>query len=91
MKVLNIFFIASLTFLTMSCALSLIDYDRDINFARLRTFAWLPVEVQENELVIKNIKGAVNRELEAKGFMKNEGNPDFLIAIRGKKEKKRGV
>ncbi len=93
MKILNIIFIVSLTFLTMSCALSLIDYDydydREANFARLRTFAWLPVELQANALVIKHIEVAVNRELEAKGFMKNQENPDFLIAIHGRKVRKR--
>ena len=93
MKVLNIFFIVSLTYLTMSCAQFSInyDYDRDINFARLRTFDLLPVKVKTNELVIKHFERAVNRELEAKGFMKNQENPDFLIALHGKKVRKRGI
>ena len=93
MKVLNIFFIVSLTYLIMSCAPFSIDYDydRDINFAKLRTFDFLPVKVKTNELVIKHFERAVNRELEAKGFMKNQANPDFLIAIHSKKVKKRGV
>ena len=92
MKALNILFIVILTYLTMSCAMLITDYDydydREANFARLRTFAWRQVKVPANALVIKHIKGAVNRELEAKGFMKNKANPDFLIAIRGKKVKK---
>ncbi len=93
MKVLNIIFLVSLTYLTMSCALLSIDYDydRDANFARLRTFDWLPVELQEHALVIEHITETVNRELEAKGFMKNQKNPDFLIVIRDKKVKKRDV
>ena len=89
MKTLSILFIVSLTFFTMSCAqLSLdydYDYDRGTDFARLRTFNLLPVRVQASELVIKNIKEAVNKELEAKGFMLNQASPDFLIAIHGKK------
>ena len=90
MKVLNIFFIASLTYLMMSCAPVYVDYDYDgeANFARLRTFAWHQVKVPANALVIKHIKGAVNSELEAKGFMKNKANPDFLIGLHGKKVNK---
>ncbi len=93
MKVLNIIFLVSLTFLTMSCALLSIDYDydRDANFARLRTFDWLPVELPEHALVIEHITETVNRELEAKGFMKNQKNPDFLVVISGRKVKKKGV
>ena len=65
------------------------DYDRDANFARLRTFAWLPVKVNASELLIKDIKGAVNIELEAKGFMQNKAHPDFLIAIHFKRMKRK--
>ena len=40
MKVLNIFFIASLTYLTMSCELFLVDYDydRDDKFCQPENF-----------------------------------------------------
>ena len=40
-------------------------------------------------MVKKHIIGAVNKELEAKGFIRNKENPDFLIAIGGKKVRKR--
>ncbi len=95
MKVLNILFIVSLTYLTMSCAILITDYDydydREANFARLRTFDWSGVNVPTSELVKKHIEGAVNRELEAKGFIRNQANPDFLIGLHGKKVRKTEV
>jgi len=65
-----------------------IDYDRDVNFAKYKTFKWIPHKPKvrprrllNHSLVEKRIKSAVERELSAKGCQKaTGGKPDFLIA-----------
>lgn len=76
----------------MSCATVNItyDFDQEANFAGIKTYDWLPVpeKAYDNELIIKRIKHAVNRDLQAKGLQMTKDNPDIVIAIRGGKEKK---
>jgi hypothetical protein len=99
-KKIRFFLIIGVLFYTTGCYLYPIKdiyyvYDKKVNYASLRTFDWLPVptkarmETRESMLIINQIKGAVNRELEAKGLKVNSSNPDFLIAfLHGGKEKK---
>ncbi len=66
------------------------DYDRQVNFADLKTFDWIPVPEKAgiNSLVVQRVKKAVNAELQAKGLMMASNSPDFLIAQHlGKKDK----
>ena len=60
------------------------DYDKQTNFAGLKTYDWLPVpkEVKIDTLVQDRIKNAVNSELEAKGLRMTSDTPDFLIAMQ---------
>ncbi len=72
------------------------DYDQDTNFARYRTFDWLPKPGPRapgrqilNPFMVERIKTAIENELIAKGYVKNtEGKPNFMIAIHaGAKDK----
>jgi uncharacterized protein DUF4136 len=58
------------------------DYDTGANFAALKTFAWMPAtgNAAADELVVKRIRGSVDRQLQAKGRAP-ANNPDFLIAM----------
>lgn len=92
MKKFCTFFILCLMVLTTSCSIITVsyDYDQEADFTRLATFDWLPIPIKArtNELTVKHVKRAVNRELEAKGFKRNPANPDFLIALHVRREKK---
>lgn len=78
--------------LVVSCATFDInyDYDPEFDFAVLKTYDWMsiPKKHRANELTIKHIKSAVNRELRARGLTMTSENPDVLIALHGGKEKK---
>ena len=92
MKKLYAFIVLCSLILTTSCSIITVSYDYDLeaNFTRLRTFDWLPIPIKAraNELNVKHIKRAVNRELETKGLKRNSANPDFLIALHIVEERK---
>jgi hypothetical protein len=66
------------------------DYDRGVNFASLQTYDWVPGRPTstEYELALKRFEHEVDAQLQAKGFRKDPGNPDFVIAIHGSKQTK---
>jgi len=68
------------------------DYDKQTNFAGLKTYDWLPVprEVKVDTLVQDRIKNAVNSELEARGLRMTSDEPDFSIAMHAGTEEKVG-
>ena len=82
----------------MSCSRSLVksDYDREINFAKYKTYNWMeeptdsPTQdrIVRNTLFEKRLKSAVDAELQAKGFRKQTNKPDFLIGYYVKVEDK---
>ncbi len=65
------------------------DYNEGFDFSRLKTFAWLeqpekPFEYLTNPIanrqqLDKQIKEAVNRELERRGYLRTFENPDFSV------------
>jgi hypothetical protein len=65
------------------------DYDQDIDFAKYKTFDWLPKRGPKapgrqflNPFMAERIKGAVEDELAAKGYVQDtEARPHFAIAI----------
>lgn len=92
MRAPSAFLIFAFAFLAMSCAPSVsvkYDYDKETDFASLKTFDWLPVPttavgsvkaaVERNSLLDKRVKTAVNEQLVAKGLTQNAGNPDVLV------------
>ncbi len=65
------------------------DYNKYANFARLRTYDWLPFtandEDRQNEKIdsisLRRIRTAVSNQLASKGLEVSSENPDFLIAV----------
>jgi hypothetical protein len=66
------------------------DYDVDSNFNAFKTYAWMPrtvtnasgsatTAIQSNTLLDKRIEGAVDAQMQAKGFVPNQENPDLLV------------
>jgi hypothetical protein len=66
------------------------DYDRQADFSKLKSYAWLAQSFdatsttarqaqQQNSLFYKRLKTAVNSVLEAKGYVIDTEDPDFVI------------
>lgn len=62
------------------------DYDRDVRFGELKTFAWLAKATPEtandpitNSIVEKRFRRAISDGLSAKGYRFAEDNPDFTV------------
>jgi len=61
------------------------DHDPKADFGKLRAYSWMAREksdnpVVDNTLVVNRIKGAIDRELAAKGFRRADGgSPDFVV------------
>jgi hypothetical protein len=66
------------------------NFDPEADFARIKTFDWLPGPEKEgpNELAIKQIEYAVNRQLQARGIVQSSENPDMLISVQTGKERR---
>jgi len=93
MKALHAFLVLFLICLIVSCA-SIYgvehDYDKQVDFANLKTYDWMPIpeKAEIDSLNAQRVKRAVNAELKEKGLIMTSGNPDFLIAEHlGKKDK----
>jgi hypothetical protein len=75
------------------------DYDMDSNFNAFKTYAWMPrtitdasgsatTAVQNNSLLDKRIRSAVEAQLQVEGFVPNEESPDVLVVYHtGLKDK----
>jgi hypothetical protein len=65
------------------------DYDKEADFGKLKSFAWMAVPntavgdvkaaMERNSLLDKRIKQYVGKELETKGYEMNEAAPDFVM------------
>lgn len=75
---------AALTLLTTAVRAQNVsyDYDRNADFSRLRTYAWVPGTTLRDELNHKRVVAAIDRQLTAKGLTRVEadGHPDLLVA-----------
>ena len=80
----NLFLILFFIGFTVICTIYGVkyDYDKQANFAELKTFDWMQIPENEdiNRFTLQRVKNAVNAELKAKGLMMLSNNPDFLIA-----------
>jgi hypothetical protein len=96
MKAINIFFFLFIVYFTFSCSTIYnvqYDYDINVNFARLKTYDWLPIHEEEDisSLDIKRIRNSVNSQLKTKGLKITSDNPDFLIVVHVGKEQKLNI
>ena len=60
------------------------DYDRTVNFSRLRRYDWMAASenLSINKLDLRRIRNAVDSVLQAKGLEKSSDRPDFLIEAK---------
>ena len=70
------------------------DYEKEYNFAGLKTFAWKPNEqkaygVKDNDLLDKRIRTAIENAMQAKSYQPVETfSPDFFISYHYNVEQK---
>lgn len=63
------------------------DWDRETDFSQLGSFAWMaraagdPEPFGGNTLVEKRVVASVERELAARGLVRNDTQPDFLVSV----------
>jgi hypothetical protein len=71
----------------MGCASNVnVDYDKSVNFSHLKSYKLLPKSEKstadtrlDSPLVDKRIVNAINANMQQKGFIKAEENPDILV------------
>ena len=92
MKTLSIFAVCAVMLVGAGCSSVSVnhDYDPQVNFSQYKTFSWLPIPAKAttNPLVVRRIKDAMTRQLEAKGILLVSQNANFLIAMHGTTQEK---
>jgi len=82
--------LAFVLFIAAGCAPLTVDYDYDTtyDFAKLKTYDWLPSPPgdQMEEMTEKRFQGALNTQLQAKGYNRSAETPDFLLSMEGVKK-----
>jgi hypothetical protein len=83
---------AALSFLLLvCCSLALqaqkikVTYNKDLNFAQFKTFAWAPHGAVAHPMLAANVVGAIEDELKQRGLQKVEisDNPGLIIQVYG--------
>ena len=70
------------------------DFEKEYNFAGLKTFAWKPNDnksygVKDNDLLDKRIRTAIENTLQEKSYQRGDSfNPDFFISYHYNVEQK---
>ena len=76
---------SALALLAAGCASAKVttDWDRGANFGAYNTYAWMETPqmqaLQRNSLFDKRLRSSVERQLDAKGFRKTDGDADLLL------------
>lgn len=86
MKYLRVLCVLSLfSFLLVSCSsVAHVERDNSVNFSRYHTFAWTntqsdTVKTKLSDLTERNLKFAVNEELQKQGWKEDDKRPDILL------------
>lgn len=62
-----------------------VTYDKQLNFAQFKTYAWAPHGAVAHPMLAANVVGAIEQELKARGLQKVtiNDNPDLIIQVYG--------
>lgn len=62
-----------------------VDYDKQLNFAQFKTYAWAPHGAVAHPMLAANLVGAIEDELKARGLQKvtMDQNPGLIIQVYG--------
>jgi uncharacterized protein DUF4136 len=66
--------------LLCACASNIVvDYDKNTDFSRYRTYGWGQGMPARNPNLDRQIMGAIDEQMGRKGFTKTEGDPDLVV------------
>ncbi len=60
------------------------DYDRTVDFSKLKTFRFEQVTEIRNQLLYDRVTRAITTELEAKGLSRADADADLVVAVHGR-------
>ena len=61
-----------------------VEFDKSVDFANFKTYAWDPTpQASAKPVLVAAIKGAINQELTKRGLKEVDSNPDLYIAMYG--------
>jgi len=87
MKFIRNILVLCLMVFFINCSTINVDYEHDpgANFASYKFYDWFPVPKKNvrYDLIIKQIKHEMEKQLESRGFIKVSKKPDFLISLHG--------
>jgi hypothetical protein len=87
MRALRLAAIALLTVFSLSACSTLsvtTDYDRTVDFSKLKTFRFEQQTEIRNQLVYDRVIRAITTELEAKGLSRADADADLVVAVHGR-------
>jgi Domain of unknown function (DUF4136) len=67
------------------------DYDKSVDFAALKTYAFKDGTKVGQQLIDDRIVAAIDTELAAKGFTKSESNPDVFVVYHVAFDKQKDI
>jgi hypothetical protein len=89
MKLFYITAILSFGIFTGCAAISVdYSYNTSFDFSSLSRYSWLelPIDFPTDNFSAQNIRTAIDRQMEKKGFTLTTGAPDFILSLQGQKE-----
>ena len=60
-----------------------VEFDKNLDFTKFRTFAWGPRDASSRPMLVAAIAGAVDAELTARGLQRTSQHPDLYIEMYG--------
>jgi hypothetical protein len=60
-----------------------VEYDKNLDFSRFKTFAWGPLDAVARPLLALAIQGTIEEELTKRGLHKVQANPDVFMEMYG--------
>lgn len=60
-----------------------VEFDKNLDFTKFRTFAFAPQEAAARPLLVAAILGAIEAELNQRGLTRGSSNPDIFVQIYG--------
>ena len=60
-----------------------VEYDKNLDFSKFKTFTWGPLDAVARPLLAASIQGAIEEELSKRGLHKVASNPDVYLEMYG--------
>jgi hypothetical protein len=80
---------AWLCLLCLACAVGVqaqkvrVEYNKKQDFSGFKTYGWMKQSANDHPFMVMDIRGEVDKQLQAKGLTKTDGNADLLVNANG--------